>query len=364
MKANMLWWVLVLLTSACKLSDNKQAKVQDPIKKHSQAVHVLDDVWMRDPFITLAPNGYYYLSCTRKNAYYPDSLPAMQFFRSKDLMDWEDLGVQWKAKETEWGNMLYERAKTFKKKKTLLAPDVHGVGPMIWAPEIHFINGKWVIVTTSNLQRASLFISKGDKLEGPFEEPFGVDFGHRHDPSIFMDGNTPWLVYRCAEMIQLTDDLRGFVGEPIKAGPSDRKMGHEGCYITKVEDKYVLWGTAWSTDEMRHGTYNLYYCTADKVTGPYGPRKFAGRFLGHGTPFKDKDGQWWSTAFLNGEYIPAEVVAQQGTDANIATTINKQGLTLVPMDIEMENGEVVVKVLDKHYASPGEEEVQQFSLAN
>ena len=48
----------------------------------------------------------------------------------------------------------------------------------------------------------------------------------------------------------------------------------------------MLFGTGWSTGQMRRGSYNLYYATADKITGPYSERKFAGRFLGHGTPFK------------------------------------------------------------------------------
>ena len=69
--------------------------------------------------------------------------------------------------------------------------------------------------------------------------------------------------------------------------------------MRKIGNKYVHFGTAWSTDRGRQGSYNLYYCTADKITGPYGPRKFAGRFLGHGTPFQDKDGKWWCTAFFN-----------------------------------------------------------------
>lgn len=107
------------------------------------------------------------------------------------------------------------------------------------------------------------------------------------------------------------------------------------------------------------GTYNLYYATADKIEGPYSNRKFAGRCLGHGTIFKDKNGNWWCTAFLNGDYkSPTEV--NKGVNPNIATSMNKHGLTLVPMSIEIKDNDIVVKALDPQYAQPGAEENQKF----
>lgn len=40
--------------------------------------------------------------------------------------------------------------------------------------------------------------------------------------------------------------------------------------------------------------------------------------------------------------------------------MNKQGLTLVPLSIEMIDGDVYVKALDPEYANPGKEENQKF----
>lgn len=211
------------LLNAQSISEKKKA-----VENHAKAIHVMDD-WMRDPFIELADDGYYYLSCTRQNTSFPNELAAMQFWRSKDLVEWEDLGIGWEAKNCEWGKALIEKGKDQEKKA------------MIWAPEIHQINGRWVIVNTSNQGIANLFLTKGDKLEGPFDEPFGLDFGRHHDPSIFMDDDgTPWLVAKCAELIKMKKDFSGFDGEPIAVGPSNRKMGHEGCYIIKVDGKYIL----------------------------------------------------------------------------------------------------------------------------
>ena len=341
-----------LVLSFLLFSNCSTGQTNEKVKPESRkTIHVMDD-WMRDPFITLASDGYYYLSCTRQNSSFPDELPAMQFWRSEDLLHWEDLGIRWEAQKSTWGKKLIEKGIEADKPA------------MIWAPEIHQINGKWVIVTTSNQQKANLFLSADDQFQGDFQEPFGLDFGSHHDPSIFVDSDgTPWLVDKCAEVTKLKKDFSGFDGEPVKIGPSNRKLGHEGCYIIQVGAKYVLFGTAWSTDEMRHGTYNLYYCTADKITGPYGERKFAGRFLGHGTPFRDKDGNWWCPAFFNANVPaldPEETIGKRLDDT--AYTINKQGLTLIPLEIIVKDGDIVVKALDEAYRISGEEEVQQFDL--
>jgi hypothetical protein len=157
-------------------------------------------------------------------------------------------------------------------------------------------------------------------------------------------------------------DFTGFAAEPVSISPSNRKMGHEGSVIRKIGGKYVFFGTAWSTDEGRHGTYNLYYCVADKITGPYGPRKFAGRFMGHGTPFQDKEGKWWCTAFYNANVPPLsrEELKTKPMGDN-AYTINEQGVTIVPLEVKvLEDGDIYIRVKDPDYAQAGPEEIQTF----
>ena len=132
--------------------------------------------------------------------------------------------------------------------------------------------------------------------------------------------------------------------------------------MIKVFNKYVHLGTAWSTDRGRKGSYNLYYCVADKITGPYGPRKFAGRFLGHGTPFRDREGKWWCTAFFNGNVppLPREGIETRDLGGN-AQTINEQGVTIVPLDVKLKDGgDVDIRAVDRVYATPGPDEVQNF----
>ena len=207
----------------------------------------------------------------------------------------------------------------------------------------------------------NLVMTAADLFKAPFQN-WGAEFGRRHDPALFMqEDGTPWLIYGATSIIKIKKDFSGYAGDPIEIWPSNRKIGHEGSHIIKIRDKYVLFGTAWSTDNMRHGTYNLYYCTSDSITGPYNERKFAGRFLGHGTLFQDKQGRWWCTAFYNADepvLSSAEALSRDLSDS--AYTINKQGLTLVPMQIKMQDGDVRVRAKDPAYAAPGPEEVQEF----
>jgi arylsulfatase len=318
------------------------------LASHNRATYLLDD-WMRDPYIVLAPDGWFYLTCTRRSNI-DGGKQGIQIWRSRDLVKWENLGTIWTVEDSKWMHALGPVARKMKR-------DFY-----LWAPELHFLDGRWVAVHTTSIRRANLLVTRGPELKAPFDEPMGKSFGHRHDPSIFTDDDgTHWLVWACAKIAPLKLDLSDFAAPAVNIGPSNRKMGHEGCVIRKIQDKYVLFGTAWSTDKMRHGTYNLYYCTADNVTGPYGPRKFAGRFLGHGTPFQDKKRRWWCTAFYNANVPPLSGEEAKTKDlSDNAYTINKQGLTLVPLDVRLEDNDVQIRAKDAEYAKPGPEEVQDF----
>lgn len=326
---------------------------QTDLWKKGEAIHPLGD-WMRDPYIVIGPDSMYYLTATQ---YIPESENVKQpIYKSKDLLNWKFEGFFYSVKNASHYENLIALAQKSKN------DNVREQGLKLWAPEMHFINGRWIIVHTSNVGLGNLaLLPKGKELSQEFSD-WGMTFGKNHDPSIFQDDDGKiWLVSKCTTIQQVKPDLSGFKGKRISIGPSDRKMGHEGAYIIKVKGKYVLFGTAWSTDKMRHGTYNLYYCTSDKIQGPYGQRKFAGRFLGHGTPFQDLDGKWWCTAFYNANKPTLSSKEILNLDSSkTAYTINKQGLTLVPLDIFNEDGNIEIVPRDPRYRNPGKEEIQRF----
>jgi beta-xylosidase len=280
----------------------------------------------------------------------------VRVYRSRDLIRWESLGIPFTLEDT------------FQVRETRKKP----ANRVIWAPEVHWTGGRWALVHCPRAL-ASLAVTSGRALEGPWSHPMGRNLGELHDPSLFQDDDGTWyLLWQNTLIAPLSKDLTHYTAEPVRIDPAGTRpgpdgkpisqIGHEGATMIKVGGKYVHLGTAWSTDRGRKGSYNLYYCVADKITGPYGPRKFAGRFLGHGTPFKDREGKWWCTAFFNGNVppLPREGIETRDLSGN-AQTINEQGVTIVPLDVKLtDGGDVVIRAVDPAYATPGPDEVQDF----
>jgi arylsulfatase len=329
--------------------------------------------WIRDPYIVIGPDKQYYLTGTtmlpkdrrertdRFNAGLGKSSNVgwrARVWRSPDLVHWESLGAPYTLKDGVW---FAERRRQFDE-----TPESDW---RLWAPELHFTGKCWALVHTSPepVDAANLSLTEGPELKAPWTNPLGTTIERRHDPSLFRDDDgTWWMVWGATQIAPLKPDFSGFAAPSTPIGPSGEfsKMGHEGCLIRKIGGKYVLFGTAWSTGQMRRGSYNLYYAVADKVTGPYGPRQFVGRFLGHGTPFQDHAGRWWCTAFYNANVPPIDGEGIEERDLrDDAYTINRQGVTLVPLAVSTSAaGEPIIRAIDPRYASPGPDERQRFEL--
>lgn len=361
-------------------------EIEAGLKSHDRALHILDG-FMRDPYIILAPDGYYYLTGTTGDI--PEGYDIlnvglkpklidpwkMRVWKSEDLIHWESLGSPYSQMDNYWAtvekfpkaagqkiNKLEASGKTPKELFQTVPKDEW----RLWAPELHIVDGNWVILhTTPNplTGMANLAMTDGLNLGEPFSYPMGMDMFDKHDPSMFQDDDgTAWLIWKVGTIAPMKPGLKGLAGKPVDIGPSNRVMGHEGTLIRKIGQKYVLFGTAWSTDKGRVGNYNLYYCTADKITGPYGERKFTGRFLGHGFPFQDKQGRWWCTAFYNANIPPiSREDLKKRPLPDTAYTINKMGTTIVPLEVRIQqDGDIYIRAKDPDYATPGPEEVQQF----
>ena len=333
----------------CFLQISCSAFNQSTVKDHNRAVHFLEDVGMRDPYIVIGPDSTYHLTFTVMDN---EHRQAAGYFTSNDLESWVKQDYPYTLANASY---YQEFADAATDKNDILK---------LWAPEFHFMNGRWIIVHTSNVGIPNFALTEGNEIKGPYTD-WGNVMGRRHDPNLFQDEDgSVWLIWGASNIQKIKNDLSGYDETEGKyIPPSNRKIGHEGSQLLKIGEKYVLFGTAWSTDKMRTGTYNLYYCTADHIKGPYGPRRFAGRCLGHGTIFMDKEGRWWCTAFSNGKYVsPAEVNTNGvSTVEGDATTMNPPGLTIVPMQIETINGDVWVRAKDPFYEFPGEEEDQDLS---
>ncbi|MEM7697789.1 MAG: sulfatase-like hydrolase/transferase [Verrucomicrobiota bacterium] len=359
-------------------SPDPPKRIAQRFKSHDRAFRMTSG-WIRDPYLVRSPQGGHYLTGTTP-------LPGDQ----REVNDPYNTGlgetslVGWKARVwkssdfTEWIPVT-EEGTPF----TLL----DGIWPKeepaafsgedrsqwrLWAPELHWIDHleRWAMVHTSPspVAGANLSLSAGPEPVGPWTNPFGADLGKKHDPSLFKDDDGTWyLIWGATQIAPLKPDFSGFAAKPLAIKPqptpgTSGKMGHEGCLIMKIEGKYVLFGTGWSTGNMRRGSYNLYYATADQIEGPYSERKFVGRFLGHGTPFQDDQGRWWCTAFYNANVPPLPRDGIQTTDLSAtAHTINQRGVTIVPLDvIKTANKELIIRAKDPAYQTVGPDEAQSF----
>ncbi|MDR1666832.1 MAG: sulfatase-like hydrolase/transferase [Bacteroidales bacterium] len=371
---------LKALEHQVKRNENAQhAPLLKALRAHQHAVHIKKG-WIRDPYIYLSSDGYYYLTGTTPNPGDPREesdrynlglTPASQkiglkksivghkirVWRSTNLAEWEYLGEPFSLENGYWKNISPE---------SFADPGGEDKEWLLWAPEIYEADGNWVFIHTSPSpfrDGANLVVVKGGLSSGIYEFPMGDDMRKKHDPSLFRDDDGKWyLTWGNTFIAPLKPQFGGLADHPKRIDPSNRIIGHEGATIRKIGNKYVHFGTAWSTDKARKGSYNLYYCTADSIGGPYGERRFAGRFLGHGTPFQDKEGRWWCTAFFNANVPPLNDKDIQTEDLReTAQTINEQGVTIVPLEVKiMENGDVAVRAKDQRYAIPGPDEVQKF----
>ncbi len=352
-----------------------RAAMEAGLRSHDRALFIKND-WIRDPYIILGPDDFFYLTGTTIATDDPrkDSDPynvglgvrsavgwQCHVWRSKDLIDWENLGTRFDLTQTA-----YVTEGRITSQEIRQQP--------LWAPEVHWIGDRWALVHCP-AAISSLALTEDAELKGSWTHPMGTALGRKHDPSLFQDTNGTWyMLWGNTRLAPLSQDFTRFTAPSVRIDPAGSRpdprdpgqmisrIGHEGATMRKMGDKYVHFGTAWSTDLGRKGSYNLYYCTADEITGPYGPRKFAGRFLGHGTPFQTRDGKWWCTAFFNANVkpLPREGIAARDL-SETAQTINQRGTTIVPLEVKiLADGEIYIRAKDPDYATPGPDENQPF----
>lgn len=316
-----------LLASAFAASSDPVAPVNDPSLQVPKTVAPLIDVWMRDTFVTLGEDGYYYLTGTTAapgKAHCWDWNDGIRLWRSRDLRKWEDMGIVWSL----------DRDATWQK-----FPEIVEAGQIspardvldekrraVWAAEIHYVKGRkqWVIVACMNGSRKAgkgsfVLRSTSGKPEGPYVNVAGNEekaLFDNIDGSIFEDDDgAVYFVAHNHFIARMNDDLSGFA-EPLRRfqeQPFEPEPYAEGAYIVKHDGKYHLIQTYWSFKKpdgrfsylgpqynhpSRH-SYDVLVASADNIYGPYGPRYTAVVEGGHNNFFQDKEGRWWSTMFGN-----------------------------------------------------------------
>lgn len=339
----------LLLTAACWLaacSPKKETKEEQPaaatqaysdptapvgdeaLTVPASVVPIMDE-WMRDVFVMMGPDGYYYMTGTTATpgrdfptqVHCWDYNDGLYLWRSTNLKQWEPLGLIWSFDKdaADW----QRKGKPVPAgKKSLNGDPLDSLFRAVWAPEIHYVKSHktWLITACLNGGGGSfVLVSTSGKPEGPYRNIAG-NAEHNIFPTIDLslfedtDGEV-YLVGHHHQIAKMKEDLSD-LAKPFRTfeeTPYNPEPYIEGVYLVKHHHKYQLLQTVWSVP-LADGTYtylrddpsnknvhsyDVVVAESDHIYGPYGPRYPAILQGGHNNLFQDKDGNWWSTTFFN-----------------------------------------------------------------
>lgn len=326
----------------------------DPAITIPASARLLVDEFLRDPHILAAPDGAYYLTGTTRLPEHPNALTwnrGVRLWRSRDLRNWDDLGFVWEldhgpswlrryaisGPEPRWLEPAEFQAAGF-------APNAQNVRRCVWAPEIHYLPRQrtYVIAASANHNMGIptehwvgdtfggtfLLRSTSGRPEGPYEVTSEGPITDLVDMSLLVeeDGSV-WLVGQGGRTGRLEDDLASFrhLRSAWQKEFPVRPDYAEGDYMLKRDGRYFFFqaingnrradGTHTYGNERdlaaRHVSYDMLLSSASRMMGPYGPRRTVLVGGGHGSPFCDHEGCWWTTVFSKpGEWRPVSVPDQ------------------------------------------------------
>jgi beta-xylosidase len=232
--------LLVIMTLSC--TSQKEKTYRNPVV----------DVSLPDPSVIRADDGYFYLYATEDIKYTP-------IFRSKNLVDWVQVGTCF-TKETRpaWG--------------------VEEAG--IWAPDINYINGKYVLYYTHAAPychiTGGLGVAVADSPAGPFTDigPLihadSIGVKNSIDQFYIEDGGKKYLIWGSFEgiyCIELEDN-----GLALKAGAEKVQIvggGYEASYILKRDKYYYYFSSIDGCCAGAESTYKVSVGRSDNLFGPY-----------------------------------------------------------------------------------------------
>jgi hypothetical protein len=261
---------------------------------------------IRDAQVCRGPDGTYYLTGTTGDDAFlrpgPEAWlrsPGIQVFKSTDLRHWQSLGWVW----------TFERDGTWNKAFGTFG----GRGPArgIFAPEIHYLKGKFWLVYSVNHTTAShrfgIGLACADRPEGPWREmsperPLTDGF----DPNLFEDDDGKvYLLKHGGEISELSADMTRLITPPRHlAAENFPSVGYEGVCLFKHEGHYYLTAAEWNVHADGTQSYDSMAAVSTNLFGPYGPRQCALRFGGHNGYFKDKIGNLFATVWCYPDHDP------------------------------------------------------------
>lgn len=233
--------LLFFLSFGCSSSEVASKKYSNPVLPVS----------MPDPTIVKAIDGTFYL-------YGTEDIRNVPIYQSTNLVNWQFVGTAFTDESR---------------------PDFEP-GGNIWAPEINYINGKYVLYYSMSVWgeewTCGIGVAVSDKPEGPFVDKGKLfrsnEIGVKNsiDPFYIEDGDRKYLFwgsFRGIYAIELTDD-------GLSVNPDTEKWQiagslFEGTYIYKKDNYYYLFASVGSCCKGIESTYQLVVGRSESLLGPY-----------------------------------------------------------------------------------------------
>lgn len=204
-----------------------------------------------DPTVIYAPNRCFYLYATEDTKNIP-------IYKSSDLIEWEFVGTAFEN----------ESRPTFLEKGDL------------WAPDINYINGKYVLYYTlskwGELDKCGIGVAVSESPEGPFRDlgklftSEGIGVKNSIDQFYFEDKGKKYIFWGSQYGIygiELTDD-----GLALKKNAKKKQIAGtfmEGTAIEKRNGYYYLFGSAGTCCRGKDSKYHIVYGRSNRLFGPY-----------------------------------------------------------------------------------------------
>ena len=240
--------LLSVSTLACR-ADNGEQKEKKTYK------NPVVDYSLPDPTVMKAADGYFYLYAT-------ENIRNTPILRSKNLVDWDEIGTAFTDATRP----------TFEEKGN------------IWAPDINYIDGKYVLYYSMSVWggewTCGVGVATADKPEGPFTDKGAlfrsntINVQNSIDPFYIEEGGKKYLFwgsFRGIYGMELSDD-----GLSLRKGAEKVQIAgtaYEGTYIHKKGDYYYLFASIGSCCEGLKSTYTTVVGRSKNLFGPYVDKK-------------------------------------------------------------------------------------------
>ena len=239
---------------------------------------IISDKSVPDPSVIRAKDGYFYLYATQTKTYW------MPVYRSKDLVNWEYQGTAFN-KATE--------------------PDLPG-GGAFWAPEIRFLNGKYVLYYSwAKMNGADIsYTAVGDTPMGPFPDSKELignkEFGSNCiDQFYYEEDGKKYMFFGSFKGIYVTeledDGLTVKLGNDGKPTLKKQVCGNafEGTNIYKKGKYYYLFASIGSCCNGVNASYQVVVGRSENLLGPYVDKDGKDMLKNNWELVLEGDGQKW-----------------------------------------------------------------------